>query len=202
MLTAPKPQSSFEVIPAGSYVARLYSIIEIGTEFFEYMGEKKSSKKIRFTFELPTEMKVFKEENGEQPYVLSIEYGFSMHPKSKLRPMVENWLGKKFTDDDAYLFDIESLIGKECLLSVVHDSKGENTYANISNISPVPKGMKCPDPFNPPFSLNYQNWDQVAFDSLPDFIKDKMKKTPEFGLFSKTTDEEISVEEANELMKK
>jgi hypothetical protein len=57
----------------------------LGTNSFEYMGETKSSDKIRLTFELSNERKVFKEGDEAKPYSISREFGFSMHTKSKLR---------------------------------------------------------------------------------------------------------------------
>ena len=60
---------TFAPVEAGNYVARCYSMVHIGTISDEYKGEKKEASKVRLTFELPTETKVFKEENGEQPYV-------------------------------------------------------------------------------------------------------------------------------------
>lgn len=206
MLKADKPQSNYEPIPAGSYPARLYSIIVIGTEFFEWMGEKKSSKKIRLTFELPTETKEFKEGDGEKPFVISQEFGFSMGKKSKMRPMVEGWLGKSFvSDDEAYEFDIESLLGKDCLLSVAENEKG---YSFISNVSPMPKGMKCPVQVNPSTMLSFDNWDEELFEKLPEFLRDKISKTPEYKSmrefeghdYDKTQEEaggEISKEDLN-----
>ena len=76
---------SFSPVDAGNYVARCYSMIQIGTIPEEYKGEKKEANKVRLTFELPTETKVFKEENGEQPYVVSKEFTLSLHEKASLR---------------------------------------------------------------------------------------------------------------------
>jgi hypothetical protein len=77
-LKAPSRKESTPV-PKGNHIARLYQIIHIGTNSFEYMGETKSSDKIRLTFELSNERKVFKEGDEPKPFSVSREFGFSMH---------------------------------------------------------------------------------------------------------------------------
>jgi len=44
-----------ELVPAGSHVARCYSMIHIGTIETTYMDETKLQNKVRLTFEIPAE---------------------------------------------------------------------------------------------------------------------------------------------------
>jgi hypothetical protein len=44
----------------------------------------------------------------------------------------------------------------------------------------MPKGINCPAQINDTFLLDYDNFDAVKFDSLPDFIKTKMQGSKEF----------------------
>jgi hypothetical protein len=172
-----------EPMPAGVYLARCFSMIEIGTVTSEYKGVEKSLKKIRITWEFPEELKVFKEENGEQPYVISQEFTLSMYEKANLRKFLEAWRGKGFTEDQAKAFDVTALLGVPCNISVIHNPSKKDAsivYANIGSISPLKKSEKCPAQINPTFMLSYTDWDDEKFNSLPDFIKDEMKKTPEY----------------------
>src|SRR6266550_6930129 len=105
-MKAPKGKS-FDPVPAGTHVARLYQIIHIGTVKFEYKGEVKQSDKIRFTFELCNERKVFNEGEEPRPFSISREFGFSISPKGHLRPFIEGMGGAKMHDDEAYNFDID-----------------------------------------------------------------------------------------------
>src|SRR5436190_13601596 len=107
-LTAPRAKSNTD-IPKGNHVARLYQVIHIGTNEFEFKGETKKSDKIRFTFELSNERKVFKEGEEAKPFSVSREFGFSMGPKSHLRPFVESMVGTALFDDEAYGFNFEDL---------------------------------------------------------------------------------------------
>lgn len=171
-----------ELLAAGLYHARCYSMVHIGTVEEEIMGEKKVLNKVRLTFELPTELRVFKEENGEQPMVFSKEFTLSMHEKSGLRSFLKNWRGKDFTESEAQAFDVTKLIGVAGMINIIHkDSKKGNTYAEIGSISPMPKGMQCPAQINPSQELSYDNFNWELFEKQPDFIKDKMRKSLEFA---------------------
>jgi len=175
--------TNFEPIPAGSYAARCYSMIHIGTNEETILGTVKRLNKVRVTWELPTETKVFKEENGEQPYVLSKEFTLSMHEKANLRKFLQSWRGKVFTEKEAESFDISVLIGKPCLISVNHKlAKNGNTYAEIAGVNLLPKGMECPPQINESQELTYSDWNQSIFDALPDFIKDKIQTSDEYKL--------------------
>jgi len=185
------PQASenknFDPVPSGNHVARCYQMIEIGTETIEFEGKKKSLYRVRIGWELPNEKKVFKPENGEQPFVIAKDYTLSLHEKSNLRHDLKSWRGKDFTDDEAKAFDITKLIGVACMLNVIHTTKGDKTYGNISGVTSVPKGLVCPPAINPPFVLSYDNFDERAFALLPDFLKKRIEVTPEFGkLLSKS----------------
>lgn len=172
--------SVFEPIAAGSYAARCYSMVHIGTVTGSFEGQEKIQNKVRITWELPTEMKVFKEENGEQPMIISKEFTISMHEKSSLRKFLESWRGKSFSEDEAKAFDITKLMGKECLISILHKTKDGRNYAEVSSVSTLPKGMVCPPQINPSFEFNYDPFDMDKFLSLPEWLRKKMELTPEY----------------------
>lgn len=172
-----------ELIPAGNYVARCYSMIEEGTVTEFVMGKQVTAKKVRIGWELPTELKVFREEKGEQPLVISKEYTLSMNEKSNLRKDLKSWRGKDFTDDEARSFDITKLLGAVCMLNIIHKPSANDPtkiYEQIAGITPLPKGFSAPDAINKLFVLSYDDFDEVAFESLPDFIKTKMKGSKEY----------------------
>jgi hypothetical protein len=173
--------SKREPIPAGTFAARCYEMIQIGTNVELINGEPKTLNKVRITWELPTEMKVFKEEKGEQPLVISKEFTLSMHEKATLRKFLESWRGKSFTEDESKAFDITKLLGAPCMISVIHSvSKQGNTYAEISTVTTVPKGMVVPDQINETRVLSFDNWDWDLFNKLPDFIKSKIMSSEEY----------------------
>lgn len=180
-ITAKQPEQKFDLTPAGNHIARCYSMIEIGTEEKEYKGEKKNQYIVRVTWELPNEKKVFNTEKGEQPFSISRDYTLSMHEKANLRHDLESWRGKQFTDEEAKAFDITKLIGVPCMLNIIHNQgKNGNTYANVSGVTPIPKGMTAPAQINPSFVFSYEGWDDKKFAGLPEWIRTRIEKTPEF----------------------
>lgn len=173
---------SYDPIPEGAYPARIYQIIHIGT-IPGYQGQLQN--KVRITFEFPTELKVFKEENGEQPMVLSQDYTLSFHEKAGLRKVIDACDPKalKTVGEDGLVeeYDIENLLGKACLVTVVHkDGKEGAVYANIANCTIMPKGMTCPPQINPSTSLSYDSFDHEYFNKLPKFLQDKIKSSSEY----------------------
>ncbi|HEX7906210.1 MAG TPA: hypothetical protein VF487_20190 [Chitinophagaceae bacterium] len=173
-----------ELIPAGNYIARCYQMIEIGTVEEVIMGQTKTLSKVRIGWELPEETRVFKEENGEQPFVISQEFTLSLNEKANLRKMLASWRGKDFTEEEAKSFDVSKLIGVPCMLNVIHKpSKTDPTkiYEQIGSVSPLPKSVKCPDQVNKTVKLEYDSFNWDLFNTMPDFIKTKMRSSLEFA---------------------
>lgn len=191
-LTVKKGATSKRIIPeSGNHLARCISIIDLGTQHWEFNGEKKSGHKVRITWELPeatdTEtgnMPIFDEEKGPQPFVVSDEYTVSINPKSKLRPLLESWMGRKFTAAEEETLDLKKFLGKICLINVVHqpDKKDSSrTYANVGGVTPPMKGMKCPNAINPLINFDMDAVDKhTIFATLHDFIKKKIEASDEW----------------------
>lgn len=172
-----------ELIPAGNYIARCYQMLQIGTVDENIMGETKHLHKVRIGWELPGETKVFKEEKGPQPIVISQEYTLSMNEKATLRKMLASWRGMDFTQKESEAFDITKLIGVPCMLNIIHKpSKADPTkvYEQIAGVTPMPKGVPCPPQVNPTQLLQFDNFDEKLFASLPDFIKTKIQGSDEY----------------------
>jgi len=178
-----KEGGDFIQVEPGTYVARCYSMIEIGTVETEYLGEKKKSHKVNITWELPTETAIFHEDRGPEPFVVSKTYTLSMHEKSNLRKDLESWRGKGYTEEEAKRFDITKLIGQPCILSVIHQpgkADPSKNYVVISSISKLMKGQECPEQVNPTRLLSYDEFNWELFENLSDYMKDKIKSSEEF----------------------
>jgi hypothetical protein len=157
-------------------------MIEIGTVKEEYQGEPRLNYKVRLGWELPTELKVYKEERGEEPAVISRTYTLSMHEKANLRKDLESWRGQTFSEKEAKEFDITKLLGVPCMLNILHKKSkdGNKTYERISSITTLMKGYEAPKAINPIKKLEYDSWNQEIFDSLPEFLQNEIKGTPEY----------------------
>lgn len=170
----------FQPIEAGTYSARCVSMVHIGTVTENIAGTEKTLNKVRITWELPTETKEFKQGEGEKPYLLSKEFTLSLNEKATLRAYLKSWRGRDFTEDEAKAFDLSKLLGVPCMLSVSHKVSNGKTYADISGVSPVVKGLVVPPQITPTFELNYDNFTMEAFMTLPEFIRKKMETAVEF----------------------
>jgi len=174
--------STYEPVPAGTYIARCFSMVHIGTVMEQFQGESKLQNKVRISWELPTETKVFKEERGEEPYTLGKEFTLSLNEKATLRKFLESWRGKAFTEEEAKSFDISALLGKPCMLNVIHkvSQKSGKTYAEIASVSPMMKGITCPEQVSPTFVFGYDPFEEWRFNELPEYLKDKVKTSLEY----------------------
>jgi hypothetical protein len=100
--------------------------------------------------------------------------------------MIESWRGRKFkSDDEAEGFDLQSLLGKGCMIQINHTEKGDKTYANIGAVTSLPKAIGTPPQFNDNRVLSYSDWDWDLFNSLPQWLREKIEATPEFKSLQK-----------------
>ena len=100
----------------------------------------------------------------------------SMSEKANLRKLIESWFGKKFPNDDAAAdFDLVKLLGHKCLLNVTHTEKGQKTYANIANATPIPKGMTADYPqHNESAYYSLDAPDVQTYNALPEWLRKKI----------------------------
>lgn len=185
--------NNFNIVPAGTYVARCYSMVQIGTIEEEYLGQKKEMNKVRITWELPTELKEFKQGDGEKPYSVSKDFTLSMYEKANLRKFLEGWRGKGFSEEEAKSFDITALLGKPCMISIIHKvSKQNKPYAEISSVTSLPKGIVCPDQVNKNFEFSFHPFEKDKFDKLPEWLQNKIKTSKEYKLLNEPNNIDIS----------
>jgi len=127
-------------------------------------------------FELPNEIMEYTNKEGNTvkgPMAIGKFFTVSMHEKANLRKALESWRGRTFTDEEAGKFDIGSIIGKGCQLSVLHDKKADGTIrANINAILSFPKGMTVPGFTTKP--LYYAPDDRSMYDELPEWLRKKI----------------------------
>jgi hypothetical protein len=182
----PKPGEggTFTPPPAGTFPAICYRIIDLGThEVPGYQGGPQTHKhQVMISWELKDEEAVT--EDGK-PMTMHKTYTWSMHEKATLRKHLEAWRGKAFNEADFGDggFNVKKLLGVACFMGVVHsDGKDGNTYANISAISKLPKGMDPGAPVNPLtyLALEHGGFDEEVFMGLSDKLQLKIKSSPEY----------------------
>jgi len=180
-----QPTTTRQPAPAGNHFARCVSMIDLGHHTDSFEGKDKRVHKCRFTFELPNELNVFSDERGPEPHLVSKEFNLSLHEKASLRAFLQSWRGHPFTEEQAKKFDVSVLIGIPCMINIIHvpSKDGTKTYANISSVAPVAKGMADVPQITPSFefSLSPGEFDAAKFETLPDYLKDKIKASEEYA---------------------
>lgn len=181
----PQPnETNFVPPPAGSHAAVCYRFIDLGTQQVDWKGTTKLQRKVLIGWELPNEL-IPDGEMAGKPFTINRKYTWSMSDKSNLRHDLEAWRGKAFTNDDfvgPQRFNIKNVLGKACLLSIVHEEREGRTYANLQSVAALPKGMNMPDRQNEIVyvALERPLFDAHAFDKLSDKLKDTIKGSPEY----------------------
>ena len=176
-LPKPKEGGSFELCPPGNHVAICYGVVDIGTQERQYRDGPKMERRVRIMWEIPEEQM-----SDGRPFAVNREYKLSGHEKSNLRKHLDSWRGKKFSDEDFEKFDMKMLLGKGCMLQVVHNESGDRTYANIETVGSLPKGMKVGETTNEHVyvSLDQEDYDPAAFDMLHEKTQEYIKESPEW----------------------
>lgn len=177
MIVAKNKGGNFELIPEGTHQAVCYSVHDIGYHDNNF-GQVQH--RVIITWEVNETIKT-KGEYENKRFVISNRYTLSLNEKATLRKHLESWRGKKFTEGEISKgFDIEKLVGVNCMLSIVHNKakNSDKTYANVSAVMALAKGMDKMIPENGP--------------EAPDWIKELQAK-------SINSDSQESVTASNEI---
>jgi hypothetical protein len=176
---------NFSPVPEGVQHAICYSVIDIGTQ--PSFGNFPARRKVKIVWELPNEKIEVKSKDGhgtvQMPRAISKDYTLSTDRKANLRHDLESWRGKPFTADEIKAFDVGTIIGANCQLSVVHKPSADGTkiYANIAAIMPLAKGMVKLSPENKTLVYDIPSDGPIAFPvDMPEWIQNQIKNSEEF----------------------
>lgn len=171
----------FEYPEAGSYLARCYRMIDIGTQPQTYQGKPSAPKrKVLVYFEL------LEDENGEKvemsdgrPFSVMNRYTLSTHKSSILRKHIDAWRGKALSDEEAKSFNIVVLLDKYCRVDVSVDDSGDRTWVNVTNVTRSKKKEK-PAGVNDTFWWSVEEPDMDAFNEFPEWLQNKIGESQEW----------------------
>lgn len=164
----------------GSYAAKVYALVVLGTITSRFKDQEVTSLKIRVTWEYMC--------NGFA-YYISKEYTLSLHEKASLRKDLQSLRGKKFTQEELDQFFIDSILGFDCLITVENQTAANgNDYPNLISMCPLPKGMPMHSQVLSPFIFTWEGMDKIEQigllsdedNRIPKYIKEKMLTTPEY----------------------
>lgn len=180
-LTMKNEGGDYTPAPAGNHMSICTGVIDLGTQHndaFTYDNKSipaSDKPQVLITWELPLEL--IDIEGEQKPAGISNFYNASFNEKAKLRQHLESWRGVEFSEEELCGFDIANVLGKPCMLNIIHNDKGR---AKITSVSGIPKGMNVPEMVAKPIHFDFDNYDQTVFDSISEGIQGIIKKSPEY----------------------
>lgn len=165
--------SNIDPIPEGTHLAVCSMLIDLGMQYSEQY--KNSARKVLIGWELPEE--TIELDDGPHPRTISKRYTASLNERSNLRADLAAWRGRDFTPEELAAFDLRAIVGKSCLINIIHSTREGKTYANIGSVMALPKGMAKGKLDEPPtvFDLDTDQIDLV--EKFPKWIGDIIKKS-------------------------
>jgi hypothetical protein len=179
VVSAKSSGTEFAPHPEGAFPARCVRIIDLGTQRKTFKGESKDQHLIMFAFE-SSELMPDGEKKG-LPFLVTTKYTASLSEKANLRKHLESWRGRKFSAPELEAFDLKNVLGKPCIMQIVHNQKdGGKVYANINNIMGLMPGMTVPPAQNPPVFFSLAAFDKSVYDGMSDRMKELIAASPEY----------------------
>lgn len=179
----------FKRVPPGAYVARCFSLIDLGTQLTSGQFGEKLQHKIRIGFEIldsdedgnPLTIAI---DGAEMPMTISKSYTVSLHEKSALRRDLAAWRGRDFSDEEAAGFDISKLVGAYCMVNVTTSESNGKTYSNIAGLTPLPGALKNnkPAPVHANVVFDLDKPDMKIFATFHEKLQDAIRKSPEWAV--------------------
>lgn len=126
--------TSFTPAPAGTHQAVCVDVIDRGQQPNPFKPGTTQAK-------IDIAWQIAETRDDGKAYLVFKRYTLSLNEKASLRHDLESWRGRPFTTDEERRFDVESVIGANCLISIQHNTKGDKTYANVMSVMPLLKGM-------------------------------------------------------------
>lgn len=177
------PRVEQELLDVGGYDGRVSQVIDLGIQdqgFYE--GKHKGFKpSILLAYELADEF--YKDEDGnideERPRIFSEDMAFS-NLKSERAKSTQRYNAIDPKGDTGGSFP--ALVGMPCVINLIqkHHPTGKyagQTFNNIRDVTAIRAKVaeKLPELRNPGKVFLFDNPDREVYDSLPDWIKNKIK---------------------------
>lgn len=162
-------------IEAGAHAAICDMVVDLGVQPSPG-GQFAPKRTVVLRFQIPS-IRVEITRDGETkdlPAVISRTVGLSLNEKSTLYALLTAWRGKSFTPDELKKFDLGKVAGKPAFINVTHATKNDRTYANLTSIMPMPKGMPAPVLEGEALVYSTDAPDPAIFDKLPEWMQDKI----------------------------
>lgn len=168
------------IVESGTYLAVCVGVLFIGEQYKEYKDHSSYEHQITFIWELPSEL-----DGDGNPKQLSKDINATSSPNGNLNNIMTSWNSRKYTREELEETDICDQLGKPCQLTV---SVSESGYSNVNVVTDIPKGIPAPTTSTPYITFDVDEWDDRVFDTLPEWAKEKIKKSTQYQKLHTPTD--------------
>ena len=184
-LIAKKPEGAdIEPIEAGPHQAICIRYYDLGTQYYAWEGKDITARKVMVMWEIPDSR--IEIEGNDLPRAISREYTLSLHKKATLRADLESWRGKTFSESELDGFNLDKILGTNCMLNIIHKITDKGTFANVAGVMPLMKNMKKRQPENPLVFFSFDDAEIEIPAGTPQWIEDKIKASNEWDAFTKS----------------
>lgn len=149
VVASSKSDMVFENPPQGVHQAVCVDVVDMG--MVENTIYQKTQHKIRIVWQIAEKMA-----DGRR-FIANRRFTVSLAEQSALRPFLEGWRGRPFSAEELQGFDTDALIGVNCMVQIMHNVNGDNTYANVTAAFPLVKGAQ---PIKPEGYIRVQDRDK------------------------------------------
>jgi hypothetical protein len=161
---------SFSILEPGVYPARCVSVINLGMQNNDFDASQKPKQRMAFEFEVIGESR----DDGDA-LLMYKEFTLSLHSSSALRPFLEAWRGRAFSETELKGFDVSTTLGAACRLLVNHKTTVKGQRAVIDGIQAVRQSEVGPAR-SPLLKYDADCLDLEILQKLPKFIQEKIAK--------------------------
>jgi len=178
---AKKPENEGILAPAGTHHAVCYGVWDLGQQKSTWNGVTAPKHKCVIAWEIDVAINMEGNKFHGKRYVVSKQYTVSLGSKANLYKDLTSWRGIAFTKEELEGFDIETVVGANCFLQVIHTEGGEKTYANVETVMNVPAGTPHISPENsalPPDWVKKKQDDQYNVSMEEDVSQDPLDHAP------------------------
>ena len=170
----PADEAAFELIPAGTFVGRCVTILQLGTlEDLKFGGKPRKNIIIGWELHIPGEPETEAAEDRVM-YIQNI-YRQLIHELSKYTIHMEGWTLGRINKD----FNPLHMLEKPCLITIKHVTDATDASkikARVAALAPLMKGQTCPPRLTPLKVLLFAQWNQPEFKNVFDKLAVNLQK--------------------------
>jgi len=188
-LTIKEEKKEYKLIPEGLYEAKCISVVDLGEQETEYQGVTKYKNQVLLEWEIP-EIVIEYEKDGEKKkfnQIVRKTYTANLGEKSNLRKDLNSWRGKAFTEEELKAFNLKNILGKDCNIQIIHETKNDKTW-NIINVLPVGKTHTPIAVENELKSFDFDVDDLKKIADFPEWLQEKITNSMTFQKMIDSTD--------------